>query len=322
MLGQNLQSTQAPITLYVDNANGSDSNSGLSLRTAKATIGAALSQLPPVLRHPCAILINDTGVPFTISSLQSTLDVVALGDGDIRSSKIYCIGNLSRVIQDEGRLVVSRLSTATNPVVIDCSGFGGFGDGPTCAFYLDTSRVILNGIQFLGFNDPSLIAYNADVDMVACTWGNSTPGKCNAQAGSYVGCDSVILDGGATFLADSGGGHILTQSNLTSSGHALTASGPSFSPGVFYVGERNSTLLLQQHLPADETNISPFVASTQPGTVVAAAQLNSSIFVTPTFQSSGTADLQANSVLSRTVVVTPFTNVTADASSSTVTQVG
>ena len=113
VLGQNLQSTVAPITLYVDNASGSDSASGLSPATAKLTIGSALAQLPPVLRHPCTVILADTGLAFNVSQMQGALDVVALGDGDIRSSKVYCLGNLSRVIQDEGRLVVSRAASAT-----------------------------------------------------------------------------------------------------------------------------------------------------------------------------------------------------------------
>lgn len=321
VLGQNLQSTVAPITLYVDNASGSDSASGLSPATAKLTIGSALAQLPPVLRHPCTVILADTGLAFNVSQMQGALDVVALGDGDIRSSKVYCLGNLSRVIQDEGRLVVSRAASATNPVVIDCSGFSGFGDGPTCAFYIDTSRVILNGIRFLGFSNPVIIAYNADVDMVACEWGSSDPAKSNAQAGAYVGCDSVILDGGSTSLGDNAVGHVMTQSVLTSSTHALAAVGPARTPGVFYVADRNSTMVLQQHGPADEAGVLAY-APPAAGTVVAEAALNSSIFVTSTFQSAGTALLQANSVLSRTVVVAPFSNVVADASSSTVTQVG
>jgi len=319
VLGQNLQTTIAPITLYVDNAIGSDANSGLSLQQAKKSIGAALAELPPVLTFPCVILVNNTGVPFTISQLTAQMETVALGDGDIRSSKVYALGNLSRAIQEEGRLVISQVTGATNPVVIDATGWGGFGDGPTCAFYIDTSRVILNGIQFKGFQNPAIIAYNADIDMVGCSWVG------NAQAGSYVGCDSVILDGGFLSVPDSGVGQVAVQSNVTSSKHVLVAGGPSFTPGVFYAASRNSTLNLQAHstgIASEYSNASPTPTAFPVAAVVAEAQLNSSISVTSDFQTNGTAILQANSVLSQTAVQTPFLGgVTKDSSSSIVTQV-
>jgi hypothetical protein len=312
VLGQNLQSTQASIILYVDNVNGSDLNTGLTLGTAKATIGAALSELPPVLRHPCSIVIRDTGVPFSIQNLQSSLEIIALGDGDIRSAKQYALGNLSRVIQDEGRLVITREATATNPAIIDATGFTGFGDGPTAAFYIDTSRVILNGLQFQGFTNPAIMAYNSDIDMVACSWVN------NVQAGAYVGCDSVILDGGSISLSAQSTGHVLSQSNLTVSAHALIVPVGVTPQSAFFVATRGSTMTLQQHGTGtlDETNISAT-------TVVAAAQLNSSIAVNSTFQSAGSASITANSVILQTVSINPFLGgVTVDASSSVVTQVG
>jgi hypothetical protein len=314
VLGQNLQTTVAPITLYVNNSTGSDNNSGLSLTESLATLGKAISLFPPVLTFPCVVICADTGIPYSLTTTPN-INVVALGDGDIRSSKIYCIANLSRVIQGEGRLVISQTSGATNPVVIDATGFPGFGDGPTCAFYMDTSRVILNGIGFKGFNNPALVAYNGDIDMVGCQWVN------NVQAGSFVGCDSVILDGGLLNVPDAGAGIVAAQSNVTSSNVALTAGGTLHQPGAFYSVSRNSTLSLEAHAPSSETNL----AASQ---IVAVAQLNSSIFVTPDFQSGGIAVLQSNSVLSRTVSVTPFLGtpptggVSADASSNITTQVG
>jgi len=308
VLGQNLQTTPAPITLYVNNSTGNDSNSGLSLNKPLATIGAAVALFPPVITFPCVVICADTGIPYSLSTTPN-INTVALGDGNIRSTKIYCIANLSRVIQGEGRLVISQTPGATNPVVIDATGFPGFGDGPTCAFYMDTSRVILNGIQFKGFLNPAVIAYNGDVDMVGCQWVN------NVQAGSFVGCDSVILDGGVLNVPDAGTGIIAVQSNVTVSAVSLNAGGTLHQPGVFYTVSRNGTLNLQTHQPSSETN----VASTQ---IIAEAQLNSSISVTPNFQSGGAAVLQANSVLSRTVSVTPFLGgVTADPSSNIVTQV-
>jgi hypothetical protein len=322
VLGQNLQTTIAPITLYVDNSPaGNDANSGLSLTAAKKTIGAALAELPPVLTFPCSILINDTGIPFSISALATAglLDTIALGDGDIRSSVVYALGNLSRVIQEEGRLVISAITGATQPIVIDATGFSGYGNGPTCAFYIDTSRVILNNITFQGFSNPAIIAYNADVDMVACSW------NTNAQAGSYVGCSSVIFDGGTLSLPDNTAGQVAVQSNVTASNVVLVASGPSFTPGAFFDVSRGATLNLQLHstaLAQEYSNTSPTPTPLPATAVVAEAQLNSSISVTSTFQTNGSAVLQANSTLSQTATVTPFLGgVTADASSSITTQV-
>src|SRR5271157_3606254 len=320
VLGQNLQTTIAPITLYVDNAIGNDSNSGLSLQSAKKSIGAALAELPPVLTFPCVILINNTGVPFTIANISSTLETIALGDGEIRSSKIYALGNLSRVIQEEGRLVISQINGATQPIVIDATGWGGFGDGPTCAFYIDTSRVILNGLQFQGFTNPAIIAYNADIDMVGCNWVG------NAQAGSYIGCDSVIFDGGLLSVPDSSVGQVTVQSNVTASNIVMACGGPTFVQGAFFTVSRSGTLNLQTHdnvLAQEYENVSPTPLPFPASAIVALAQLNSSISVTPDFQTNGSAILQANSVLSQTAVQTPFLGgVTADTSSNVVTQVG
>ena len=304
----------------MDNAIGSDNNSGLSLQSAKKSIGAALAELPPVLTFPCVILINDTGVPFTISQISSTLETIALGDGDIRSSKIYALGNLSRVIQEEGRLVISQINGATRPVVIDATGWGGFGDGPTCAFYMDTSRVILNGIQFQGFTNPAVIAYNGDIDMVNCNWVN------NAQAGSYIGCDSVIFDGGLLQVPDASVGQIAVQSNVTASGVVMACGGPTFVQGAFFTVSRSGTLTLSSHdnvLAQEYENASPTPLPFPASAIVAEVQLNSSVSVTSNFQTNGSAILQANSVLSQTAVQTPFLGgVTADASSNVVTQVG
>ena len=325
VLGQNLQNTIAPITLYVDNVNGSDANDGLTARLAKKTFSAALAEMPPVLSFPCVIIMANAA-PYTLVSLatppsQGSLEVVALGDGDIRSAKVYCLGNLSRVIQGEGRLVISAPSGATEPVVIDATGFPGFGDGPTVGFYIDTSRVILNGIQFVGFQSPAVMAYNADVDMVGCSWVG------NAQAGSYTGCDTVILDGGSTSLPDSATGHVCVQTNLVSSGHSLAAASSTVPPGVpvpgvYYAGSRNSTLNLSAHAAGSASQTDEPWQTPQTTIVVAEAQLNTSVSVSPNFQTNGAVVLQANSVLSQTPTLTPFLGgVTADSSSSVVTQV-
>ena len=315
VLGQDLQATIAPIQLFVNNASGNDANSGLDLLHAKRSISSALSELPPVLRHPCVINLVDTGVAYRIADLTGVMETIALGDGDLRPQKQYALGNLSRVVQDAGRLVISRQTGATDVVSIDASGFSGFGDGPTAAFYLDTTRVILNGLKFIGFTNPTIQAYNSDIAFVDCQW------QDNVQAGSYVGCDVVNFDRGSTTLPTSGVGHVCVQSNLTSSAHGLIVDAGAGVTSAFYVGSRSSALNLQKHGTGtlEETNISAT-------TVVAAVELNSSLSVTPDFQSNGTCTLKANSTLSRTVVIDPFLGfnpaIDQDNSSSVVTDLG
>lgn len=306
VLGQNLQATTAPIVLYVNNATGNDSNDGLSLTTPKLTITAALSVLPPVLRHPCSIQLVDTNAPFTITSLENSLQEIALGDGDIRTAVYYALGNLAFTIQESGRLVITAVTEATNPVVIDATGFTGFGNGPTSAFFIDNSRVIFNNLTFKGFMNPAIYAMDSDIDFVDCVFLD------NLQAGAFSQGCTVVLDGGTITLPDGGTGMVASSSEITASNVSLTAD-TGASPGAFFTGERNSTINLQTHGLLTETNI-------QNATVVAQVEFNSSVVVTSDFQTNGSAVLSANSTLARTVTTSPFLGgVTADSSSNTVT---
>jgi hypothetical protein len=309
VLGQNLQATTAPIVLYVNNGPaGNDSNDGLSLNTPKATITAALDALPPVLRDPCSIQLVDTNVPFSITNLQSTLQEIALGDGDIRSAVYYALGNLAFTIQEAGRLVITAVAGATNPVVIDATGFTGFGNGPTSAFFIDNSRVIFNNITFQGFSNPAIYAIDSDVDFVDCIFTN------NLQAGAFSQGCNAIFDRGSITLPDGGTGMVASSSEITASNMNLAVDVGAI-PGQFFIGERNSTLNLQAHSATnlEETN----VLNT---TVVAQVEFNSSVVVTSDFQTNGAAVLSANSTLARTVTINPFLGgVTADSSSNTVT---
>jgi len=308
-LGQNLQSTIAPIVFYVNNASGNDSNDGLSLSTPKLTITAAVAVLPPVLRHPCSIQLVSTGVAYSISSLSSTLQVIALGDGTVRSSKWYALANLAFSIQEEGRVVITSTAAAISPVVIDATGWQGFGDGPTSAFFVDNSRVIFNNLQFQGFVNPAVYGIDSDVEFVSCVFQN------NAQAAGFEQGSGVIMTGGSITLPAAGTGVVLSQSELTVSDVDLAVAAAA-TPGSFFVAERSSSLNLSIHAPAagQETNISA-------STVVAYAQLNSSIAAAGSFQTAGQAILTANSVLSRSVTIDPFLGgITLDPSSSVVTQ--
>ena len=309
VLGQNLQSTTAPIVLYVNNASGNDVNDGLTVATAKLTITAAVNTLPPVLRHPCSIQLVTTGVSYDIGTLSSTLQVIALGDGVIRSAKWYALANLAFSIQEEGRIVITSTASATNPIVIEATNWAGFGDGPTSAFFVNNSRVLFNNIQFQGFTNPAVYGIDSDIEFVNCVFSN------NVQAGGFEQGCGIILTGGSIILPTSGSGFVLSQSVLTVSDMDLTVVAAAV-PGAFFTGERGSSLNLFLHAPAvgQETNLSAL-------TVVAYAQLNSNIVVASSFQSAGQAVLTANSVLSRSVTIDPFLGgIILDSSSSVVTQ--
>jgi hypothetical protein len=309
VLGQNLQSTTAPIVLYVNNASGNDSNDGLTVTTAKLTITSAIGTLPPVLRHPCSIQLVTTGVSYDIGTLSSTLQIIALGDGVIRSAKWYALANLAFSIQEEGRIVITSTASATSPIVIEATNWAGFGDGPTSAFFVDGSRVLFNNIQFQGFTNPAVYGIDSDIEFVNCVFSD------NVQAGGFEQGCGVILTGGSISLPTSGSGFILSQSVLTVSDMDLTVAAAAV-PGAFFTGERSSSLNLFLHSPATgkETNLSA-------STIVAYAQLNSNIVVASSFQSVGQAVLTANSVLSRSVTIDPFLGgIILDSSSSVVTQ--
>jgi len=308
VLGQNLQATTAPIILYVNNVTGLDTNDGLSLSTPKMTITAALDVLPPVLRHPCSVQLVNTNAAYSISALQGTLQEIALGDGDIRSAVYYALGNLAYTIQEGGRLVITAVAGSTTNIVIDATGFAGFGNGPTSAFFVDNSRVIFNKLTFSGFRDPAIYGIDSDIDLVECVWID------NIQAGGFSQGCGVIIDGGSITLPDGGSGIVISSSELTASGVDLAVD-TGATPGVFFIGERNSTVNLQNHATDTVSEVNILAA-----TPVAQADFNSSIVVTSDFQTNGSAVLSANSTLARTVTVNPFLGgVTADSSSNIVT---
>jgi len=302
-LGVDVTSTVAAVTLYVNNGTGNDSNDGLTPATALLTIGAALEALPSVLKHPCSIQLVATGLPYLMSSLSSSLQVVALGDGLIRQAKYYALGVIGFQIQGSGRLVITAQAGTTGVVTIDATGFAGFGDGPTSAFFIDNSRVLFNQIAFEGFTSPAVKGLDADVEFVNCVFTG------NLTAGSFEQGSTIIVSGGTITLGNAGTGFILSESELDASAVTLTVQAGA-APGAFFVAERGSSLTLMTHGPSEEINMSA-------GVVIANAELNSSVVVSADFSSQGTATISKNSVLARTVAVNPFNGgVTLDSSSS------
>lgn len=316
VLGVNLQVTTAPVTLYVNNVTGSDSNSGLSLATAKLTILSAMNELPPIINLPCVIELADTGAAYSVTNIQSSggLEEITLGDGVSESLFAFALANLSRVVQGEGRLVISIQSGATNQAVIDATGFVGTGTGPTYAFYIDTSRVIFNGIKFKGFQNTAIKGRNADIQFVNCSW------QDNLQAGSFEEACGVVIDGGTITMSNSSLGQMVgtggTSISATSVNLAIAPLAIATAP--FFVVERSSSLTLQTHgfSGTQETNF----PTVPPFAVVAQAELNSNIEVTADFVTQGSCVLEANSVLAQTATTSFLGGVAMDATSDTVTQ--
>lgn len=311
VLGQNLQSTVAPITIYVNNVSGDDSNNGLTVSNAVKTIGAAMTLFPPVLRHPCSIQLIYTGISYTITQANSnTLVKIPLGDGTIVQTNWYALANIAFTVQGSGRFVVTTAPSSVIPVTIDASAFTGFGDGPTSAFFIDTTRVIFNNLQFQGFTNAAIKGINSDIEFVDCVW------KSNVQAGSFEQGCGIILTECAITLGNGAVGIIVTGSQLTVSHPALTVVALA-TPGPFFIAERQSNMTLQTHgiTPQEEINVSG-------STVIAEAEISSSIVCNSDWQSQGSAVISVNSALSRTVLINPFLGgITADPSSSIVTNV-
>jgi hypothetical protein len=304
--GEGVTSTSGAITLFVNNVSGNDSNDGLSPATPFATFSAALNSLPQVLSDPCSIQLIPSGQSYSIAALSQSLQIAALGDGVIRAAKYYALGVLQSTIQGSGRLVITAQAGTTGNVTIDATGFAGFGDGPTAAFFVDNSRVIFNQINFMGFSGPAVYGQAADIEFVSCAFTNNQQAGAFSQGSTVIADDCTFTLGAASVGLVASGGSELDITGAT----LVVASGTT--PGAFFTVERQSTLDLDAHNTSNETNI---LATT----VIAEAELNSAIVTTTAWTTAGSAVIQQNSVLSRTVAVTPFVGGVSQDSTSNVT---
>ncbi|VVB51243.1 Uncharacterised protein [uncultured archaeon] len=305
-LGTDVQATTAPITLYVNNVSGNDALDGLSVADAMKTITAAVNTLPSVLRHPCTVQLIPTGTPYLMANLQSSLQVIALGDGEIVQTKYYALANIAFTIQESGRLVISAQSGSTSNIVIDAIGYQPQGDGPTSAFFVDDTRVIFNRLTFRNFVDPAVYSITSDVEFVDCIFEN------NVQAGGFIESSTVTIDAGTLHLASGGTGFVMEQSEMVVSGMTLVTD-VAATPGVFFVAQRSSSLFFENH-GIDSTQETNILATT----VVASATLNSNITTDKSYQSNGAAQLTIISALQRTVSTNPFLGGVMTDTSSTV----
>jgi hypothetical protein len=303
-LGSDVLATIAPITLYVNNVSGNDNLDGLSVANAMKTITAAVAALPSVLRHPCTIQLVPTGTPFLMANLQSSLEVIALGDGQVVQAKYYALANISFTIQESGRLVVSALAGSQQNIVIDATGYKPFGDGPTSAFFVNETRVIFNQLTFVNFTNPAVYGISSDIEFVSCVFTD------NVQAGGFIEGSTITVSGGTMDLGAGCTGFVCEQSEMVVSGMNYVVD-TNAVPGIFFVVQRSSSLFLENHGvdTTQETNIGAT-------TVIVAASLNSNITTAKTYQSNGSAILSIISALQRTVSENPFIGgVVADASS-------
>jgi len=285
--------TFAPVMLYVNNITGLDSYDGLSPLTPKRTISGALITLPKVLRHPCYVFIAATSEYYTLASLKSTLEVAKLGDGEVTQINRYCLDNLAFSIQDEGRLYIGREANATDRITIDATGFIPFGDGPTSAFVISNSRVVLNGIEFKGFRDAALFAQSSYVELVDCLFNG------NQIAGSFSNGSNVTASRCTLIQKAASTGFIVSNSDLVTSNTRLEA--PEARVNAFYIAERSASVTLLKHNPTEEVNLTRdewVVDKFEPKyETIAQAKLSSSIICGPDFTTSGGARITSNSVL-------------------------
>jgi hypothetical protein len=311
VLGNAVMATSAPVSLYVNNVNGLDSNDGLTALTPKKTIQGALSVVPSVIRHPVTVHLMVTGVDYNLGAMQALgqIQAAVIGDGKVRPIKHYCIANLSYEIQGSGRLLITREIGKVDPIVITASGYTPVGDGSLSAFVVDGSRVIFNGLRFTGFGidvntNPAVKGLDANIEFVDCRWDN------NIQAGSFESGSSIILNNCSVSVPGGGTGMVLSGSNLSSVNTSLTATAGS---GPFYIAERNSGVTLREHTIQDETGVTE-------STTIVLAKINSSVSCSTDFSTRGKAVVTMNSILTRPVSNRPFLGeVSVDSTSSVIT---
>lgn len=311
LLGDNLQSTIAPVVLYVNNVSGSDTYDGSTKTSAKKTIAAAIGMLPPVIRHPISIVLVNSGTPYTIKDMATAqLQTALLGDGETRSAKTYVLGHLAFTMQDQGRITIGREGgTMTPRVVIDGGGFDGFPDGAMSAFLVYDSRVILNGIKFAGFVSHAYPAYgikaiDADVELYDCEFTGNLLGVSAERSAITVNKGRILLDDGST--------------GVELQGSSLLVSGPTLEvvqgqkPQAFFVGDYNSSIQLTKHDVLKTPTLESHIGA---GVNIIWLRSGASATCDTTFVTNGSAKLQSNSVLTRGAVQSFRGGVDADESS-------
>lgn len=308
VLGDNLQATVAPVSLYVNNVSGSDFNDGLSISGAKKTVSSALKALPPVLKHPVSITLVDSGSDYSIKDFQTVdLQIALFGDGETRSARYYSLGHIAFTMQESARFTVTKESTNLNRIVIS-GDQASFGDGTVSAFVVSSSRVIFNGIKFLDFNNVAVISNDSDVEFLDCDMDSNQQSVAATES-------SIIMNRGQMSLGELATGIVLVNSDLLVSGDVtLKANSPKMDS--FFAATRSSNITLEKHDVQVNNSLEVNITSS---IQVVKASLGSTVECNNTWVSNGQAVLNTNSVLSRSIVKNPFlAGITVDASSNVI----
>lgn len=287
VLGDNLQTTIAPVTLYVNPETGSDSNDGFSKTTAKKTIWGAILLLPPVIRHPVSIvLLAASQNSYNMATGSCTYAYVG-GSKTSVGAKIYSLATLAFTMQEAGRVSIGREVGTNSLIEINATAFTGFSDGLTAAFFVLESRVTFNGIKFKGFTNHAVKAIDSDVEFVDCEFENQV--SVSAEQGALV-----TINKGQFSLDDTATGVILSASGLTVSGTKLWLSKINAKPAAFFVATRASSISLYDHDVAKTSGIE--MLGTTPSVIpVVIAQNGSNVTAGPTWVTNGRLILQSNS---------------------------
>lgn len=310
VLGDNIQSTVSSVTIYVNNKNGLDTRDGLTPASAKKTVSSAIKTLPPVLKHPVAIVLMDSGMNYSLKDFSVSDYAIALyGDSETRSQRYYCLANVAFTIQESGRLTITKETSNPDRIVID-GDQAQFGDGSVSAFVISDSRVILNGIEIKNFRQPSIICVDSDLELLDCHQNNNQQSIAASQG------SNVIINKGVITLGELASGVVLSSSNLLVSGSTrLIATSPKVDS--FFVADRTSNINLEKHDAQTTPSLESGITSS---TVVLKANMNSTVACNSSWISNGKAVITTNSVLTRSILKNPFLgNIDSDVSSNVIT---
>jgi hypothetical protein len=305
--------TVAPITIYVDNVNGSASNDGMSPESPLPTVNSALALLPPILLHPVSILLQgNVSKPYRLSDLVQTDFAYSSLEGGI-----YCLGDIGFTMQGAGCLTIGCTQPpglGVTPVVISGQGISGndaswAGSTPFCAFAIAAGHVVFNGITF---NAPgSLLPFwtefgavradGAEVEFRNCSLLHPQLGV-TAVSGSRI----TLTDTTAT-LGPTEVGVLGSESNIDVINPTLVVINQDGSTAtdmsmVFFAVTSGGSLTLAADAAAAPVNPDPTQETGFPGRpgpfpTVAQAELGSTIIAGGDFYTLGQAVLNGQSVL-------------------------
>lgn len=251
--------TQAPITLYVDGAAGSDDLGDGSVGSPFATPRAACAALPKILRHECQIVVAG-GVYMKVAGRQPLpehIDYTYENDGSLA---IVCTGVPDVTSGPHEVTGVSALGTGATRLAVAAGGLGGV-DGLVGSWVRSplgvAYRVEANGANYIDIVTP----FVAPIPSVG--WHVITPATMfeideltvhyrkagTYKAGAYSDC-RFVLHNCILLLATS----VLPRENISIKGPASPFDGVVFD--FVSVAHDGHTFPVAQH----ECNVNPHAA--------------------------------------------------------------